>query len=96
MRKIRKLLALYKLALKDTRGVSAIEYTILLALGSFALVIAWTNLGTSLTNVFTNVSSGFSGSTVVIADDGDSAGADETETSANDSDSDNDIDSDLG
>jgi len=96
MQKIRKLLSLYKLALKDTRGVSAVEYTVILALGAFALSFAWANTGTQLTNLFQTVSSTISGSSVVIADEGDSAGADETASSDNDSDSDFEDESDLG
>jgi len=96
MQKIRKLLSLYKLALKDTRGVSAVEYTVIIALGAFALSFAWANTGTQLTNLFETVSSTISGSSVVVADEGDSAGADESASSDNDSDSDSDSDGDLG
>jgi len=88
MARIRKLIELWKLLAHDRRGVSAIEYAIIIAgIGAF-VTLAWTLTGTQLSNTFASISSGFSGNTASAADNADSGGASSDESANNDSDSD--------
>ncbi len=88
MTRLRKLIVLWKLLSRDTRGVSAIEYAVI-ATGIAAFVVfAWTLVGSDISNMFTTVSGNVSGSASSAVDSSDSSGATETASSDNDADSD--------
>lgn len=88
MAKVRKLIGLWNLLARDRRGVSAIEYAIIIAgVGAF-VVLAWTLTGSQLSNTFGSISGGFGGTAASAADSADSGGASEGGSSDNDSDSD--------
>lgn len=84
----RKLLGLWKLVARDTRGVSAIEYAIIITGIAVFVVLAWTLTGTQLSNTFGSIAGGFSGNVPSAADTADAGGASEGGSSDNDSDSD--------
>ena len=88
MARIRKLIGLWKLLARDRRGVTAIEYVIIIAGIGVFVVLAWTLTGTQLSNTFESISGGFGGSAASAADSADSGGASDGESSDNDSDSD--------
>ena len=88
MTTIQKLIGLCKLLARDRRGVSAIEYAIIMAGIGVFVVLAWTLTGTQLSNTFASISGGFSGNVASAADSADAGGASSNQSSNNDSDSD--------
>lgn len=93
MEQFRKLIRLGKLLARDTRGVSAIEYVVIIAGVAVFVVLSWTLVGTQLGDRFTTLAGAISGSGTTAVDSADSGGATETASSANDDDSDFDDDS---
>jgi pilus assembly protein Flp/PilA len=49
---------LFERMIKDERGATAIEYALIAGFLSIAIVVAVTNLGTTLNTTFTNVATG--------------------------------------
>jgi len=88
MKKLRKLLVLWKLLSRDTRGVSAVEYVVIASGIAVFVAFSWTIVGGDLSNMFTTVSGNISGSASSAVDSSDSSGATETASSDNDADSD--------
>jgi Flp pilus assembly pilin Flp len=88
MARLRKLIGLWKLLARDTRGVSAIEYAIIIAGVAAFVVLAWTLTGTQLTSTFQSIAGGFEGDVPSAADNADSGGASDNASTDNDSDSD--------
>ncbi|MFQ5763916.1 MAG: Flp family type IVb pilin [Rhodospirillales bacterium] len=93
MERFRKLMRLGKLLARDTRGVTAIEYVVIIAGVAVFVVISWTFLGTQLGDKFTTIAGALSGSGTTAVDSADTGGATETASSSNDNDSDFDDDS---
>jgi Flp pilus assembly pilin Flp len=94
--KIRRLKRLFKVLGRDTKGATAVEYVMILAGISAALVAAWTVLGANLNTLFTDAASGVSsaGSAIEQADSGESDDSSSDDDSESDSDDDSDSDSD--
>jgi len=91
MTKLRKMADLFRLVMRDTRGVSAVEYVVIIAGVAVFVTIAWTYSGTQLTSLFETAATGIRGEPTAV-DSSDSGGSTSTASADNDSDSDSDTD----
>jgi len=97
MTRIKRVMRLLRIFGQDTSGATAVEYVMILAGISAALVVAWTTVGSNLNTTFTNVAAGVpvASAPVQVADAGESDDSASDDDSESDNQS-NDDDSDSG